>query len=65
MFSDERDFAEERAVMEAYRAEYLPEIQEDCLHEWTAGMMIVHDEDVAAVAALRPVECSKCELAYR
>lgn len=35
-----------------------------CRHRWVAGMMYVHDEDVAAVAAIRPVVCEKCDAPY-
>ncbi len=35
-----------------------------CAHAWVAGMMNVHDEDVAAVAAARPVECERCGQTY-
>lgn len=31
-----------------------------CRHEWTAGMMIVDDNDLPAVAAVRPVTCYQC-----
>lgn len=60
----EFDRAEHDAVWAQYVAEYLPEIQADCSHEWVAGMMMVHDEDAEVIAAIRPVECSKCELQY-
>lgn len=38
----------------------------DCLygHAWVAGMMDVHDEDVHEVAAIRRVECERCEHIY-
>ena len=36
-------------------------VEERCDHEWVAGMMIVHPEDLAAVARDRKVECSKCD----
>lgn len=35
-----------------------------CRHVWVAGMMYVHDEDVEAVAAIRPVECERCEVPF-
>lgn len=35
-----------------------------CVHEWTAGMMIVHPEDLEATAAVREVTCRKCDLVY-
>lgn len=34
---------------------------ETCLHEWQAGMVYVHDEDLPHVAPYRKVECWKCE----
>ena len=34
-------------------------------HRWVAGMMYVHDEDVESVAAVRPVECERCEYVYQ
>lgn len=30
-------------------------------HAWVAGMMVVHPEDLASVAAHREVECEGCE----
>jgi hypothetical protein len=30
-------------------------------HHWTAGMMYVADEDLATVAAVRTVECERCD----
>lgn len=33
-------------------------------HSWEAGMMHVHVEDVATVAAMRKVECGRCEDVY-
>jgi hypothetical protein len=33
-----------------------------CRHVWVAGMMYVHDEDLAGCAAARTVECERCEL---
>jgi len=36
----------------------------DCLHSWVAGMMVVAEEDLDTVAAIRPVECEKCEATY-
>ena len=33
-----------------------------CQHSWVAGVMVVHDEDLATVAASRTVECERCEL---
>ncbi len=35
-----------------------------CQHVWVAGMMYVHDEDAAAVAAVRPVVCESCDTTY-
>jgi hypothetical protein len=35
-----------------------------CRHVWVAGMMYVHDEDVESVAAVRPVECERCEVPF-
>lgn len=35
-----------------------------CRHTWVAGMCYVHDEDVESVAAVRHVECEKCETSY-
>jgi len=35
-----------------------------CRHEWVAGLMIVSDDDVEAVAAVRPVECIDCGATY-
>lgn len=35
-----------------------------CHHSWTAGMMMVHDEDVESVAELRDVNCEKCDKSY-
>jgi hypothetical protein len=32
-----------------------------CRHSWVAGMMYVHDEDLVTIAAMRPVECERCE----
>lgn len=42
------------------------EVQEACRcnHQWVAGMMVVHDEDVESVAAIRPVVCEKCDRSY-
>lgn len=37
---------------------------DECNHRWVAGMMIVHPEDVAYVASVRPVECLHCEQPY-
>lgn len=37
----------------------------DCSHVWVAGMCYVDDEDVAAIAAIRPVSCEKCDSVYR
>lgn len=34
-------------------------------HSWVAGMMNVHSEDVESVAAVRPVECERCEYVYQ
>jgi hypothetical protein len=34
----------------------------DCTHSWVAGMMYVHAEDLAGVAAVRTAECERCEL---
>lgn len=34
-------------------------------HTWVAGIMRVHDEDVESVAAVRPVECERCEYVYQ
>ena len=37
-----------------------------CDHDWLAGMMRVHPEDIEAVAATgRRVECMHCEITYR
>jgi hypothetical protein len=33
-----------------------------CRHSWVAGMMYVHDEDLATVAAVRTVECEHCDV---
>jgi hypothetical protein len=33
-------------------------------HVWVAGMMHVHTEDLATVAAIRAVTCESCDLAY-
>jgi hypothetical protein len=41
-----------------------------CTHSWVAGMMCVHEEDLATVAAMRAAsgsslpECERCELVY-
>ncbi len=35
-----------------------------CNHTWIAGMMHVHSEDVESVAAIRPVECERCDRPY-
>lgn len=34
----------------------------ECRHDWVAGMMGVHDEDLVSIAAMRSVECQRCEL---
>ena len=36
----------------------------ECKHSWVAGMMYVHDEDLDDVAAVRKVECEKCDKVY-
>lgn len=36
-----------------------------CSHAWVAGFMYVHAEDLATVAAVRSVECEKCERVAR
>lgn len=33
-------------------------------HTWVAGMMYVHNEDVATIARNRLVECEKCGISY-
>ncbi len=33
-------------------------------HSWVAGMMVVHPEDVASVAAVREVVCETCDKVY-
>lgn len=40
-----------------------PDIQPN-KHSWVAGMMYVHEEDVASIARNRHVECEKCEISY-
>jgi len=35
------------------------------LHVWVAGMMYVHQEDVAEIARNRHVECERCEISYK
>lgn len=35
-----------------------------CDHSWVAGFMVVHPEDLAAVAAVRKVVCEKCDHRY-
>lgn len=41
-----------------------------CDHEWVGGIMVVHDEDAAAVNAERlangrgPLECNNCGKEY-
>lgn len=35
-----------------------------CYHEWVGGMMVIHPEDLAEVAAVRKVVCSKCDHQY-
>ncbi len=39
-------------------------LDSECRHSWVAGMMHVHDEDLETVAAMRQVECEKCEAVY-
>lgn len=34
-------------------------------HSWVAGMMRVHEEDLAFVAAQRQVECERCGYVYQ
>lgn len=50
-----------RALAKAYAAR---NAKTECAHVWVAGMCYVDDEDVAAVAATRPVRCEKCDNAY-
>lgn len=39
--------------------------QPPCDHgPWVAGFMVVHPEDLAAVAAVRKVVCGKCDQEY-
>jgi hypothetical protein len=33
----------------------------ECQHVYVAGMMYVSDEDLAAVSAMRLVECERCD----
>lgn len=33
-------------------------------HEWSAGMMIVHEEDADDISRERPVECTMCDLTW-
>ncbi len=35
-----------------------------CAHQWVAGIMSVHPEDVDAVATMREVECDRCGRPY-
>lgn len=52
----------------AFMIDNYPELT--CDHVWQAGAMIVHDEDVEEVAAMRlangstPPECGECGLKY-
>lgn len=39
-------------------------INHHCTHRWVAGMMYVDDADADEIAAVRRVECEKCEAVY-
>lgn len=36
----------------------------ECEHSWVAGLMYVHDEDLDAVAKIRPITCERCDAVY-
>ena len=66
-FIDGVDYTAIEAERMAFKAEQLAEYlasQKECDHSWVAGFMVVHPEDLDAIAAMRPVICSWCDKIY-